>query len=105
LSKLDLPSTSPNGVANYDDDQQSDLSNIHYHCTECSKSTLTRQAPISFKYSSVAFLVSRSACSTDQPWLVVPVSGLDATSHQPDSPGWMIAVKRFMTNALPTGAS
>jgi hypothetical protein len=29
LSKLNLPSTSANGVADYDDDRQNDLSNIH----------------------------------------------------------------------------
>jgi hypothetical protein len=46
LSKLNLPSTSANGVANYDDDQQSDLSNIHYHCAECSESAPARQAPL-----------------------------------------------------------
>jgi hypothetical protein len=45
LSKLYLPSTSANGVANYDDDQ-GHLSNIHYHCRQCSEFPQARQAPI-----------------------------------------------------------
>src|ERR1039457_6185118 len=46
LSKLSLPSTSAYGVANYDDDQQGYLSNVHYHGRQCSKSAWARQAPL-----------------------------------------------------------
>src|ERR1039457_7658820 len=49
LSKLSLRSTSAGGVANYDDDQQSYLSNVHYHGREYSKSAQGSQAPVSFK--------------------------------------------------------
>src|ERR1035441_2732901 len=87
LSKLSLPSTSAYGVANYDDGQQSYLSNVHYHGREYSKIAQGSQAPVSFKQSSVASLRFRTACSTVRPWLVVPVSGLNATSHRADSPG------------------
>src|ERR1019366_5702573 len=47
LSKLSLRSTNAYGVANYDDNVQSCLSNVHYHGRKCSKTARTRQAPVS----------------------------------------------------------
>src|ERR1035441_6939003 len=46
LSKLSLRSTSAYGVANYGDDNQSCLPNVHYHGRKCSKSAQTRQVPV-----------------------------------------------------------
>jgi hypothetical protein len=46
LSKLNLASTSPGGIAAYGNDYQNNLSNIHYHSLSLTHPAATGQACI-----------------------------------------------------------